>query len=390
MHGASLLILAVAVLAGACSRNQSQMRGGSYDNGPPDTLVIKEVLRIGDEAAGDTVFFTYIEDLAANSRGQIYVMEPMPASVRAFESDGSYLSNIGAVGEGPGEFTSSVFLGDMFIGPADSVYVFEGFMSMRLHIFDPVTFEFVRELSIPEYPVSESERVENTAILGVIESGFLFQLRLVPSRMTATAYRETANVIRLVNRDGSYGPVVTTGQGSEGVVALREVRHLDVKVPLPDGIPFARSMKSGLGPNATLFAGWNETVDIAMLSTSGIEEGRITMNHDPVPVTQAEMDLHMSYYGPEMRNAFRERGLHTTKPAYNELLVDDENRLWLESSITADSNSINWIVMDMDSRVMGIASFPMHTDIKAVRHGHVYAAGRKAGVPMVVVYEYDL
>lgn len=390
LPGVSLFILVFAVLTSACSNNQPQMRGGSFEDGPPDTLVMTEVLRIGDEAAGDTVFFTYIEDLAVDSRGQMYVMEPMPASVRAFGLDGSHLSTIGAVGEGPGEFSPTGYLGDLIIGPADSVYVFEGLMSGRMHIYDPVTYEFARELSIPDYPVSEDERVEHTTVLGVIESGLLLQLRLVPSRMTETTNRETTTVIRLVNQDGSYGPVVTTGQGPEGVVAIREVPQLGAKIPLPDGIPFARSMKWGLGPNSTLFAGWNETIDIAVLSTSGIEEGRITKSHDPIPVAQAEMDHHMSYYGPEMRDAFRERGLHTTKPAYNELLIDDENRLWLELSITADSASVDWVVLDMDSRVMGVASFPLDTNVKAIRHGRVYAADRKADVPMVVVYGIDL
>ena len=39
---------------------------------------------------------------------------------------------------------------------------------------------------------------------------------------------------------------------------------------------------------------------------------------------------------PKRRQSFHERGLHTTKPAYEELLVDDNNRVWLELSATQD------------------------------------------------------
>ena len=373
----------------ACSSNQSQTESGTYGDGPPAILAMEEVLRIGDEAAGDTVFFASIENVAVNSRGQIFVLEPRPASVRAFGVDGSYLSNVGAVGEGPGEFSPFLGLGNMLTGPADSIYVYEDLRSRRVLVYDPFTFEFVRSFSVPAYPVEEGTRSENLTLLGVVEDGYLFRLRLVPHGLLVTAHRETTDVIRLVNLDGSYGPVVATGQGYEGVVALREIPQFGQKIPLPNGIPFGRSTKWGLGPDGMLLAGWNDIIDIAVLSDSGVEERRITMDHDPVPVTQAEMDNRMSNHGPDMQNTYRERGLHTTKPAYQELLVDDENRVWLELSITEDSTGVDWLVLDMDSRVVGTASFPLGIDIKAIRHGRVYAVERRADVPTLAVYEFD-
>ncbi len=388
LHGLSSLILLCAAVASSCSNDQPQMRSGTSGSSPPATLSIEEVVRIGDEAAGDTVFFTFIENIAVNSRGQIFTEEISPAAIRAFDSDGSYLADVGAIGGGPGEY-SDPLIGDVLTGPSDSVYVYDN-RGRRLSIYEPDKFEFVRSVTMPPYPVEEDNRVENFGILGVVKDGYVLQLRLVPSRMLVTAHRETNEVIRMVNLDGSYGPVVATGPGHEGVVALRELPLLGRKIPFPDGIPYGRDMNWGLGSNGMLFSGWNDSINIAVMSINGPEEQHISLTHDPIPVSDADMENWLSYYGPEMRAKFSERGLHTTKPAYDELLVDDNNRVWLELSATRDSTDVEWIVLDMDSHVVGKVTLPFGARLKAIRDRRIYATETKGGMPTVAVYELDV
>ena len=387
--GLSSLILLFTAVISACSNYQSRMQSGESGSSPPAILTIEEVVRIGDEAAGDTIFFAFIEDIAVNSRGQMFISEPSPATIRAFDSDGSYLADVGAVGNGPGEYSDQLF-GGVLIGPADSVYVFDGWRRRHLSIYGPDQFEFVRSVTVPEYPVEEGNREENLAILGVAKDGFVVQLRLVPSELLVTAHRETSEVIQMVNLDGSYGPIITRGPGYEGVVALRELPQIGQKVPMPDGIPFGRSMNWGLGSDGMLFSGWNDSIDVAVMSINTPEELHISLTHDPIPVSDAEMEDWLSYYGPEMRAKFNERGLHTTKPAYGELLVDDNNRAWLELSATQDSTDVEWIVMDLNSRVVGKVILPFGARLKAIRGGRVYAIEKKGDAPTVVVYELNV
>ena len=263
--GLSSLILLCAAVISACSNNQSQMQSGTSGSSPPATLSIEEVVRIGDEAAGDTVIFASIENIAVNSRGQMFIEEREPVAFRAFDADGSYLADVGAVGDGPGEY-SDPLIGGVLTGPADSVYVFNSWRGRNLTIYGPDQFEFVRSITVPPYPVEEDNRVENFGILGVVEDGYVAQLRLVPSRLLVTANRETSEVIRMVNLDGSYGPVVATGPGPEGVVTLRKFAQLPQKIPVPDPIPFWRSMSWGLGSDGMLFSGWNDSINIAVMS----------------------------------------------------------------------------------------------------------------------------
>ena len=388
VRGLSSLVLLCAAVISACSNNQSQMQRGASGSSPPATLSIEEVVRIGDEAAGDTILFAPIGNIAVNSRGQMFIEEPRPAAIRAFNSDGSYLADVGAVGKGPGEYPGRL-LGGVLTGPSDSVYVYD---SLRRHLFvyEPDQFEFVRSVTIAPYPVEEGNRVENFGILGVVKDGYVIQLRLGPSELLVTAHREASEVIRMANLDGSYGPILAAGPGFEGVVALREFAQLGQKVLFPNGIPFGRRMNWGLGSDDMLFSGWNDSINIAVMSIDGSEERHISLTHNPILIPDADMVDRLSYYGPEMRAQFNERGLHTTKPAYEELLVDDNNRVWLELSATRDSTDVEWIVLDTDSRVVGKVTFPFGASLRAIRGGRVYAVETKDGVPTVAVYELNV
>ena len=391
LNGLSSLILLCSVVISACSNHQSQMQSGTSGSSPPATLSIDEVVRIGDEAAGDTVFFASIGNIAVNSRGQMFIEERGPAAIRAFDSDGSYLADVGAVGQGPGEYSDQLS-GGMLTGPADSVYVYHS-RGRHLLIYGPDKFEFVRNVTIPPYPVEEGYRRENFRILGVVKEGYVVHLNLVPSTMLVTAHRETIDVIRMVNLGGSYGPVVATGPRSyEAVVEFTTLTlpQIDQKLLLPAGIPFGRSMRHGLGSEGMLFSGWNDSINISVMSIYGPEEKHISLTHDPIPISDAELEDRQSLYGPEMRAKFRERRLHTTKPAYKRQLVDDNNHVWLELSVTQDSTDVEWIVLDMDSRVIGKLTLPFGVSLRAIRSGRVYAVETKDGVPTVAVYELNV
>ncbi|MDE2771668.1 MAG: 6-bladed beta-propeller [Bacteroidota bacterium] len=390
LHGLSILILLCSVGISACSDHQSQRQSGTPGSSPPATLSIEEIVRIGDEAAGDTVFFASIGNIAVNSRGQMFIEERWPAAIRAFDSDGSYLADVGAVGNGPGEYPDELS-GGVLTGPADSVYVYHSW-GRNLLIYGPDKFEFVRNVTLPRYPAEEGFSVENFRILGVEKDGYVVQFGLVPSEMLVTAHRETSDVIQLVNLDGNLGPIITTSPISyEGVVEFTTLAEfeIDQKLLLPADIPFGRSMMRGLGSDGMLFSGWNDSINIAVMSIYGPEEKHISLTHDPIPISDAEMENRQSFYGPEMRAKFSERGLHTTKPAFRRLLVDNNNRVWLKPGATQDSTDVKWIVVDMDSRVVGKVIFPFGTSLRAIRGGRIYAVETKSGVPTVAVYELN-
>ncbi len=72
-----------------------------------DTVTAEVVARIGGSGFGDETeeyIFGNVTSVAADRRGQVYVADGLPPSVRAFSSDGEFMAWIGRQGEGPGEF----------------------------------------------------------------------------------------------------------------------------------------------------------------------------------------------------------------------------------------------------------------------------------------------
>ena len=59
-------------------------------------------------------------------------------------------------------------------------------------------------------------------------------------------------------------------------------------------------------------------------------------------------------------------------------------------SATQDSTDVEWIVMDLNSRVVGKVILPFGARLKAIRGGRVYAIEKKGDAPTVVVYELNV
>ena len=80
---------------------------------------------IGD----DDVFFTWVESIAVDDSGRIYVSEGSPeSSIRIFDVNGAHVGNLGSQGAGPGEYRMA---GRIMLDP-DSIVVFDSWFHSRL------------------------------------------------------------------------------------------------------------------------------------------------------------------------------------------------------------------------------------------------------------------
>ncbi|MYF64000.1 MAG: 6-bladed beta-propeller, partial [Rhodothermaceae bacterium] len=158
-------VLLIALLA-VCSDQESS--GQPSEVGQVD---VSEVLRLGDEAAGDTVLFSQITHLAVNNRGDIIVEESRRPSIRAFNSEGAYVNDIGGVGQGPGEYR---YTWGVVAGPADSVYVWEVYTD-RVMVYDPNDFSFVRHVTVEDDGIKGA-----VGIIGIGEAGWIMPIQARP------------------------------------------------------------------------------------------------------------------------------------------------------------------------------------------------------------------
>lgn len=76
-----------------------------YNWAPMQKLALEEVQRIVSESASGEVFFATIHDIEIDSRGNIYLLDPINYRVVVFSEKGKFMHFIGGMyGKGPGEF----------------------------------------------------------------------------------------------------------------------------------------------------------------------------------------------------------------------------------------------------------------------------------------------
>ena len=349
-----------------------------------EQVVLEEVLSLGDESKGDTILFGSIDGIAVNGRGQIFVAERMPWLLSAFAADGTYLSPVGAEGEGPGEYQYG-FSGPA-IGPADSVYLWVSRPYKRIQIYDPRGFSFVRNVNVH---LEETDLRAIHPLIGATENGWIMAIGL-PNILTNDAGRpfineDTDMELIVVNREGIYSSgLLGTMKANEAMYHVFE----DSPAVAFREIPFARATVRTFGADDMLYYGWNDTFEINFISADGSTRGVISYDYDPVLITEAEMAEAVDSNDPITRELFDAYEHHETKPAFQTFAVDEASKVWVKLSTPEGGTQGEWLVLDRESQVVGKFTLPLAVDLKVVQGGYAYGIEQGDGLaPRVVVYE---
>ena len=369
------LILFCIILLAGCGRGT----GPIQEEGAAALITLEEVFRLGDESAGDTILFGPITQIVVNRDGELLVLEsPRSPLVLVFESDGTYLSQVGGRGEGPGEYR---YLSGVVIGAADSVYLWE-IVTNRILVYDPDDFSYVRSIEVR----NDGEKQFNM-IIGAVEDGWIMTKSL-------SSFLESDDGSMTINNDRHYELIKVNRDGSYGTDILGTVDEYEMIYNLQEGggmnfiwTPFGRSPSWAVDHDDMLYYGWSDEIEIITVSTDGSTRDTIRHEHEPVPITDSEMAEAM----PE-ESLFRElveaREPHETKPAFQAFLVDEMSRIWIRLSSPEDAVRAEWLILSQESRAVGRTTLPATVDLEVIRGGFAYGTHQGDGdAPMVVVYK---
>ena len=152
-------------------------------------------------------------------------------------------------------------------------------------------------------------------------------------------------------------------------------------------IPFARRPVLRMGPDQTVYAGWNESIDIAITAADGSHRGSITLEREPVPVTGDEIEEWLAGKSANFRKQIMDSDPHDTKPAYETFLVDDLGRVWIRTTEDDMQKGTHWLVVDTKSRIQAEVTVSPRVSLQVIRAGRAYAVDRTEGLELVV---YDI
>ncbi len=336
-------------------------------------ITLEEAFRIGD--APDGLFFARIPKISVDSAGRIFIADGH--AVNVVSSTGNEVGLIGTEGEGPGEFrrTSSIVN-----GPKDSVYVWDDELQ-RVTVFAPDDFRFVRTLRI-----SSEELSYPLELLGVTSQGM------------AVRYHRSTELFDLEGAERSKSVfVLSLGDGKRHARPLVVLPDMErVNYPLSSGTLYGFPMPFGMRPvfevghDGLVYYGMSGSVDIRIKSLDFLDRGAIVWKHSPMPVTRSDREDFLKRTGeiPSLRKALESATLPRYKPAYDQLIVDDQARVWLKLSTAFGAQNATWVVLDQTSQEVGRFELPTGLNVEAVRGDRAYGTvAAENGAPLVIAYD---
>ena len=366
---------AAAAVLTACTGDAGSDQSGEYTTGaPPEARPwatgpsVEAVLEV---ASGDDVLLSTVQEMAVDSRGQVYLIDFEDDGIIALNPDLTHGGTIGRRGEGPGEFMSASGVQAL---PGDSLMVWD-YELQRITVFPPGSDEpaYIRVLGTSE---------------GSSDTWRLTGLGSYLAR-SSTAYQADGSdegtvrvqVLRHVREEAGLvvDEVVAEYPANESLVLRREGfvmagRH-----------PFGRRSFVGILGGERIVHAASDAVAVRVIDLEGQAEVAFAYETSPIRVTGEELDEAVEGTGRSLGRVLREGGPYVW-PTLTGLVVDDQERIWLGIRKT-DRSVLEWAAFAPDGTHLLSVDLPAGFEVHAVRGGRIIGvATDELDVPRVMAY----
>ncbi len=317
-------------------------------------------------------YLTNIINGVVDENGRLIILDvnfgggtfPPDNRIIVFQPDGSYLTQIGRSGQGPGEF-GLTGIPDVKAG---KVYVVD-ISNSRLNIYSAGDYSFIRTVLFEQWNVREHEAVVDLELSRT--PVFRHDGNLLARFIDRVPDNESRSEIKylLVNTDGDVlnpEPLVFP--------AGFTVRPQSVPPGPSISLPFMGTTITALSPDDALYSALTREFLIKKHNADGIYQSAIYY-----PVAGAPVDLN-SYTGStrhslsEIRTAFDhidEEIPESTSPLIA-LKVDDEYRIWAGVLANPNLENLEWWILDRSGKLLAKLEYPRSQRIIDIKNGHLY------------------
>ena len=346
-----------------------------YNPNVKQTLSIKF---ISDQIFGnlDDVMVGIIGGVEVDVNGRVYLADTIQNTIHIYNTEGIYLANIGRDGSGPGEFRRIVYTEV----DSDWLYAFD-WAQQAIHLFSLDSFDVVSTITAAQ----NNDRIEG---FEAIHQGEFFVRQDGTILMSFIQPRGADQIERhhfyLVN---SRGEII-----SEKIMEQTVVRfQYQLQVPgMIVVLPFYRKPLISILNNDYILTVWTEEFLIKRFSPNGEYVSAVYYPFQNVDIDIN--DLKNRYNSPHAINAIQNADFsETTWPAIEDMLIDDENRLWV-STIVEDFDIYEWWVLEETGELITWFEWPRDEPIEVVRNGYMYTrqTDEDTGLQQVVRYRIEL
>lgn len=355
------------------------------DFAQPDTIRL-----VRDQVFGDTdeFFVDNIYEFNVDAIGRVYIVDGGFDSrmIRVFEPDGSYLSQLGSVGKGPGEFTNPCCLKFQ----DDRLFIYDH-ESSRLTSFSTEKLDFLNAVNLDPGQLDSSGRVKG---LRFLDYYFLDEENLLLGFMNGQHNEEEEP-----GRNHYFRADTDLTNLMDEV--LEQERILEIWGDFQDYrimhlFPFFSKPLLAVTKSGRIFVAQSDDFLIRELTPDGEEAGSFYYPVEKAKVTREDA---LASTNDMTKNMVDRIDLPEFWPALQNVYTDDEERLWI-TAFTEAENEMKWWVLEPDGEL--IARFTWSGDRQAwpmrsvsthkiIRNGYFYTwEENEEGLQQVVRYRIEM
>ncbi|GAA5521070.1 6-bladed beta-propeller [Aliifodinibius salicampi] len=321
----------------------------------------------------DTLALGTIADVAVDDSNRVFLADADQHTIHVFDADGRYITRFGREGKGPGEFIK--FSRNVFTVRDSLLYVW-GSELERISVFSLANFSNTATYSLVPRNFDDIDiRGIEMAMQGIddVRAGdtFLVAFFIPP--------------IFDFDNPGLYYFLVD----KEAQFLSGNILELDAPKFFEAGSVFRHPLVA-IGVDDRFFTAWTEDFLIKIYGPKGNYQQAFYYPFENTPLNE---DTYLDQYTdiPSMHDRIKDMDLPPTWPALDEMLIDDQNRLWI-STIVKDLDVYRWWVLEENGKLLARFTWPRNREIEVIKNGYVYTieVNKKTGLERVVRYEINM
>jgi hypothetical protein len=326
----------------------------------------------------DEVYFSHIGEVAVDNLGRVLISEMSMGNraIHMFNPDGTYEGQLGSEGRGPGEYQTPVHL--QIVGA--TAYIYDNLLN-RITAYSLTDLEDIRSIS-----VSAGDYIDRREIGGLSpQSLFVLDNKEIVIGFGAFSSRIEDNYTRYFGADeqGKFMPDKLFKLRAKNVFSFNDGIHSSESL-----LPFDRDSFIQYSSDR-FYTVWSDQFLIKIYDENGDMVKGIYHPVNKVPFNQD--DYVENFMPSRLERAVQHMDFPEYWPVVEDLLVDDQERLWVAVN-TDDFEMYEWWVLDNNGELKARFKWSRNKRIKDIKNGFLYTLERESvdGVQNVAKYQIEL
>lgn len=343
-------------------------------NQQQDTVHLQRQLVIGNT---DKIPIDRLADIAVDSLGRIYIADGKQRNIQVYAPDGRFLMRLGRMGKGPGEFVNLISLQIN----NHKLFAYDNRLQ-RAEVFSLDSMAYAYTVNFAK----DNSQIKNTG--GSLkrfwprsDDSFLIKLvKLTGSGNPVVGEKSVDKALYYLGNDSgkitskklfemkaSFHVIVPVGRGRVGFPAF-----------------FYGKLLTALSTDNHIYMAWSGDFLIKIYSPKGVYQRAI---YYPFKNASFSRQAIADKFG---KQAARKMDIPKIWPALHDLLIDDQNRLWV-STIVKDQSVYQWWVLDKNGKRLARFTWPRNKLIEVIKNGKVYTKEKnEKGIFKIVRYKIQM